>query len=356
MKKPTILAYYLPQFHEIPENNLWWGDGFTEWTALNNAKLYFKNQRIRKPVSPYNQYELPSKEVMEWQAKIARDHYIDGFFMWDYWFGNGKRLLSKPKEFVRDNDIDFPYALIWANHSWYNKGKNKLLIEQKYLGKDDYYAYAMDCLSHFHTKNYIKINNAPVFGLFMPLAVPDLDLFMETFEQVAVDNGFSGIYWVAENASGMNEFADKFNVTISSSKYFSARKWKHPVFFVREQLIKKLNWNFLGPIRYNYSKLVSQSSEFMLGESPAIFTGWDTTPRHGSRGTYLDNFNNNTFCMHLDNVFQHAVSEKIDFLVIKSWNEWAEGNVLEPDSEFGYVLLNAIKNKIKSSFAVGGGA
>lgn len=356
MKKPKILAYYLPQFHEIKENNEWWGHGFTEWTALNGAKSYFKSQNIRKPISPYHQYELPSKDVMEWQAKIARDHHIDGFFVWDYWFGNGKRLLSKPKEFVRDHGIDFPYALIWANHSWYNKGKNILLIEQQYLGKADYYAYAMDCLSHFITDNYIKINNAPVFGIFMPSAVPDLQLFIETFECVAKNNGFNGIYWVAENTSDKDFFADNFNTVISSSKYFSVRKWMHPIFFIREQLIKRFNWNFLGPIRYDYKKLVSSNDRFESSESPAIFSGWDTTPRHGNRGTYLENFNNETFSNHLDNVFQHAINQKIDFLAIKSWNEWAEGNVLEPDSEFGYSLIDTVKNKIKSSFDVGGGA
>ncbi|CAJ1820569.1 glycoside hydrolase family 99-like domain-containing protein [Aeromonas jandaei] len=350
MNKPNILAYYLPQFHEIQENNKWWGDGFTEWVALNNAKPYFKGQEIRRPIAPFYQYELPSKEVMEWQANLAKEHHIDGFFIWDYWFGHGERLLSKPKEFVRDNKVDFPYALIWANHSWFNKGKNILLKEQKYLGEDDYHAYATDCLTHFLTDNYIKVGNSPVFGIFLPSSVPDLHKFMEVFDNIAIQNGFDGIYWVAENTSSMSEVANHFDVVISSSKYFASRKWRHPFFFIKEQLIKRFNLNFLGPIKYDYEKIFSPEIKFEKNESPAIFAGWDTTPRHGIRGTFLKNFNEVSFEKHLDSILQHTKNEKINFLVVKSWNEWAEGNLIEPDSELGYTLLHTLKAKIEEYF------
>lgn len=352
MKKPLTIAYYLPQFHEINENNIWWGQGFTEWTALNKAMPLFKNQKIRMPIPPYKQYFLPSKEVMEWQAQTAKSHHIDGFFMWDYWFGNGVCLLNKPKEFVRDNQVDFPYALIWANHSWYDKTKNQLLMQQKYLGRDDYIAYARSCIAHFANDNYIKVNNSPIFGIFLPSDVPDLDVFMDVFETIAISYGFNGIYWVSENSDFSLQCIQKFSTRVNSSCYFKDRKFHHPFYFIREQGVKRLRLNSLGPIKYSYKKLVCTKNKFNDYESPAILTGWDTTPRHGIRGTFLSDFSVEAFSAHLENVFLHVKRFELSLVVIKSWNEWAEGNVLEPDNIYGYSLLDILKDKIETHFNV----
>ncbi|WP_340616514.1 glycoside hydrolase family 99-like domain-containing protein [Xenorhabdus entomophaga] len=350
MNKPKVLAYYLPQFHVIKENSQWWGDGFTEWTALNNAKNYILTQNIRKPTTPFFQYELPNKNIMEWQAEVALSHNIDGFFIWDYWFGKGKTLLNKPKEYIRDNNLSFPYALIWANHSWYNKAIGKLLIRQEYLGIQDYKRYCLDCMTHFKKDNYIKIDNRPVFGIFMPNDIPDLNEFINIFNEIATVHGFDGIYWVAENTSVSDVFSTKFDTIVNSSTYFSKRKKIHPVEFIKEQLIRRLGLNFIGPLVYDYEKMVSCKDNFDTCESPVIFTGWDTTPRHGIRGTILKNFNEINFEKHLDHVLSHVIKSNIDLIVIKSWNEWAEGNILEPDDFFGDSLLKLFKNKFTSYF------
>ncbi len=353
MSSPKVLAYYLPQFHEIPENNEWWGQGFTEWTALRKPKKYYSFQKIRRPIAPHFEYTLPSKAVMEWQNSLAKQHHIDGFLLWDYWFGNGKTLLSKPKEFVRDNNVVFSYALIWANHSWYNKSINKLLIEQEYLGKDDYTNYFLDCLNHFKNKEYVKIKNKPVFGIYMPFAIPDLDVFMDIFTTGAIENGFDGIHWIVDNTPATNENKKVFNCVISSTAYFKARKYLHPINFIKEQLIKKVNLNFVGPIVYSYKKLVGQHTNFNENESPAIFTGWDTTPRHGQRGTILKDFTVDSFEQHLKNVFKHASKNDCELLVLKSWNEWAEGNTIEPDSINNHELLKSFKKIYSSQYAKG---
>lgn len=353
MNKPKILAYYLPQFHEIPENNEWWGCGFTEWNALENAKIYKPIQYVRKPIGPYFNYNLPSKDVMEWQAEVANKHNIYGFLIWDYWFGNRKKLLEKPKEYIVENNIHFPYSLIWANHSWYNKRKKKLLIKQQYLGVKDYEQYFSDCLKHFLNDNYIKINNKPVFGIYMPFDIPDLDCFMELFDNNARLNGFNGIYWVVDNTPATHLNKDKFDCIVSSTIYFKARKFRHPVNFIKEQLIKKFNMNDIGPVVYSYKKLVSTHKNFSRNETPVIFTGWDTTPRHMERGTILKDFNVSAFEQHLDNVFNFSKYANSELLILKSWNEWAEGNLLEPDDVFGYTLLEALQKKYNKYFTQG---
>lgn len=350
IKKPLVLAYYLPQYHTIYENDCWWGKGFTEWTALHHAKMYYSLQKIRKPTAPFYEYELPNKQVMNWQASIAKKHSIDGFFMWDYWFGNGKKLLSAPKEFIRDNNLDFKYALIWANHSWYNKSIGKLLIEQKYLGVKDYTNYFYDCLSHFIGSNYIKIDNKPIFGIFMPSLIPDLNEFMNVFNKLAINEGFNGIYWVGENTKSSFDKSNLFDAIVNSTHFFSKRKIYHPIQFVKEQLIKRYNLNFLGPIKYSYKKIVSNNSFFDDKEIPVIFTGWDTTPRHSKRGTILYDLDIKNFGLHVENTLLYAKMNKTPLVIIKSWNEWAEGNLLEPDCIFGEALLDCFNKKFIEVF------
>lgn len=350
MKKPVVLAYYLPQFYETPENNDWWGKGFTEWTALKQSISYNSKQKIRKPVTPLGYYELPDSVILEQQYSFAKEHHIDGFFIWDYWFGNGEKLLDKPKDYLLDRELDFKYAFIWANHSWFNKTKNIMLKEQLFLGEKDYKDYFDSILPHLRKDMYLKIGNKPIFGLFMPAIVPDLDVFMRVFTDAAIDNGFDGIYWIAENTKKENNFSSVFDSYLNSTKYFINRKFFHPFNFSKEILIKKFNFNNIGPIHYSYKKLVSNYSAYDGNEVAAVFTGWDTTPRHKRRGTILHGFDASSFEQHLENVFHYTKENNKDVIVIKSWNEWAEGNLLEPDDLFNTTLLDIFSSKYKNTF------
>ncbi|HGY1165653.1 TPA: glycoside hydrolase family 99-like domain-containing protein [Citrobacter braakii] len=350
MKKPIVLAYYLPQFYETPENNEWWGKGFTEWTALRQSVSYKPNQKIRRPIEPLGYYELPNHTVLEQQYRLAKEHDIDGFFIWDYWFGRGEKLLDKPKDFLLDNNLDFKYAFIWANHSWFNKTKNIMLKEQFFLGEKDYKDYFDSILPHMKKEMYLKISNKPIFGLFMPSIVPDLDTFMRVFTNAAIDNGFDGIYWIAENTKKENDFATEFDSYLNSTKYFINRKFYHPLNFSKEILIKKFNLNNIGPVHYSYRKLVSNYNSYDGVEVAAVFTGWDTTPRHKLRGTILHDFDELAFEQHIDNVFHYTKKKNKDVIIIKSWNEWAEGNLLEPDNLFDNKLLNIFSNKYRKIF------
>lgn len=344
--KPLVLAYYLPQFHEVVENNLWWGKGFTEWTNINNCKEYFPEHQIRKPIEPLGQYVLLEDGVMEKQFEIANDHGVDGFLIWDYWFGKGERILEKPMEAILEKKINLKYCLAWANHSWMNKSKGVLLKEQKYLGYEDYLDYFNYLLSHFKNENYLKIQNKPIFSIFMPGDVVDLKVFYKTFEQLAKSNGFDGIYWLAENSIGNEEYLEFFNNYYNSGKLLSSRRFRG-INYILEYINRKTKDKFkLGPFVYNFEKLdeISVKRSLETKELPVIFSGWDSSIRHDNRGIILSGFNERTFEKHLDHVKSQIDHEK-PIVILKSWNEWAEGNLLEPDSIFGFKLLQILKSK-----------
>ncbi|WP_414657587.1 glycoside hydrolase family 99-like domain-containing protein [Deinococcus sp. VB343] len=356
--KPLVLAYFLPQFHEIPENNLWWGQGFTEWTNLRVSKEFISGQSIRKPSGPFNEYNLLEAEVLIWHQQIAEAYGIDGFFVWDYWFGEGKKLLEKPIEKVLRENIHFRYCFNWANHSWYNKSKGLLLIEQKYLGEEDYKSYFRWLLPHFKSENYIKIDGKPIFGIFRPDDIPDFSTFLRVFNQMAQENGFPGIFWIGENTSPTSPEAVNLDRVINSGGFFSLRRRirSSPFETVRYHLIKNYGMNKLGPSIFKYPSLVLGNSRNMFSNPrsiPCVLAGWDTTPRHGKRGMILKGFSRDAFRAHVKEVFSaldyQTTEHKI--IVIKSWNEWAEGNLLEPDSVFGTGLLEIFRDALKDYVA-----
>jgi hypothetical protein len=346
MTKALIsLAYYLPQFHEIPENNLWWGKGFTEWQQLKDALEYWPHQHIRKPIAPLGEYNLLDVQVMAQQNQLAKAHGISGFIVFDYWFGAGKTLLSQPIQQVLDQNVGFDYCLCWANHTWYNKRDNIMLQEQQYLGESDYVAYFEKLLPHFKSEHYIKIEHKPVFAIFNPKEVPDLSVFIATFNRLSVQHGLDGIYWIAENTDASSTEAKFFDRYIRSNVMFKARKKTNYWSYLKEKLTRNFGFNQLGPFKYDFKKMMRFKGLDQVDTKsiPVVFTGWDTTPRHLKRGTVLTGFDVEAFAQHL-----HAVKARLlkinnpqPITIIKSWNEWAEGNLIEPDNVFGDSLLHA---------------
>ncbi len=354
-KNLLSLAYYLPQFHEIEENNRWWGQGFTEWVQLRQARQYFKWQAIRKPIAPFGEYSLLNPKVMEWQAKIAKEHAINGFIVFDYWFGNGKTLLEKPMQMALDQQLDFDYCLCWANHTWYNKRDNITLQQQQYLGEHDYTAYFNRLLAHFRSPHYLKIENQPIFSIFNPNEIPDLPVFVDTFQRLAKQAGFNGIYFIADNTDASSDHAHLFSGYTRSNHLFKKRNRDNLFSYLKEKLTRKFGFSRIGPFYYSYPNLVvdqyvdRDDAKYI----PSVFTGWDTTPRHLRRGTILKDFNVESFKQHLEKIARtvkhnSSLASSRQIVIIKSWNEWAEGNLLEPDSIFGYQLLNTYKAFITS--------
>src|SRR5688572_6814364 len=197
-----IIAAYLPQFHPIPENDLWWGKGFTEWTNVGKAKPLFHGHYQPRVPADLGYYDLRLPEVRQQQADLAREYGIEGFCYWHYWFGNGKRLLERPfNEVVASGKPDFPFCLSWANHSWQDKqfskeGTERMLIEQKYGGEEDYLQHFYALLPAFQDKRYIRVDDKPLFQIYVPLKFPDVDKFITCWQNEARKNGLKGFHFV----------------------------------------------------------------------------------------------------------------------------------------------------------------
>ncbi|MBC7596074.1 MAG: glycoside hydrolase family 99-like domain-containing protein [Kineosporiaceae bacterium] len=346
MSALTSLAFYLPQFHEIPENDEWWGKGFTEWENLRAARKWSESHVIRRPIQPLGEYSLIDAATLEQQWALASKFEIDGFAVWDYWFGGGRQLLEKPIELVLRHRLNFKYCLAWANHSWMDKSRNLLLCEQQYLGHNDYELYFNRLCQHFETDNYIKIDDRPVFIIFNPYEIPDFERFTDQWRAMAERRGFPGIYLVADRLWDDDSrigLVDKY----SNSFRFMSRRNKLFINYAKEYFSAQFAIEF-GPRNFDFRRLEKDviprnitTNKFV----PTAITGWDTTPRHGRRGVVFENLDPAAFRRQLDAAAAHfeiaGGSEHVLFL--KSWNEWAEGNILEPDSVFGSQFLETFK-------------
>jgi hypothetical protein len=342
----TTLAFYLPQFHEIPENNAWWGEGFTEWTHLRRARQWTRGQVIRRPVPPLGEYRLTDGSVMELQWRLAEAHGIDGFAVWDYWFGGGRQLLERPIEMVRRDRLRFRYCLAWANHSWFDKARDRLLCEQRYLGREDYERYVDRACSHFESVNYVKIDDKPVLMVFDAHAIPDWHVFCETCRSRAARHGFPDIFLCADRIVEGDPYIEQVD-KYSDSFRFLTRRNRLVVNYVKENLKRQFDIE-LGPRRFDFRRLerdivpATASAKF----APTILTGWDTTPRHGRGGAIFEHLDVSSLERQLGSAAAHFARfpRAGHLLLLKSWNEWAEGNILEPDDVYGDAMLKAIRS------------
>ncbi len=350
----SILAFYLPQFHPIPENDKWWGKGFTEWTNTAKARPLFKGHYQPHIPADLGFYDLRVPETREEQAKLAKDHKISGFCYWHYWFGNGKRLLEHPfNEVLETGKPDFPFCLAWANQSWtgtWHGLKDNILIEQKYPGKQDYIDHFNHLLEAFHDHRYIVIDNKPVFVVYSPNLLPDSNLFTDTWNELAVKNGFDGVYFIGIHYIGWDHKAAGFNEK-------TIHQPSHYVKIFEENMGDNLKGIFKRrvltnkPVIYDYGKLMkAYDFDLFLKRDfiPTIIPGWDNSPRSGNKGWVFHNSTPLAFKKHFAEAVSYILKKPVKnkILFIKSWNEWAEGNYLEPDLEWGLQYLEAIREVV----------
>jgi len=353
-KNARVIAFYLPQFHPIPENDEWWGKGFTEWTNVGKAKPLFKGHYQPRVPADLGYYDLRVPEARQAQAQLAKENGIEGFCYWHYWFGNGKRLIERPfNEVLASGKPDFPFCLAWANESW--KGfahgmKNRnTLIEQLYPGENDYRAHFESVLPAFKDKRYITVDDKPLFMIYKPLDHPDIRLFIELWQNLARENGLKGIYFVSHSSFSheipkiLKYGIDAVNINRIFSYHYSNRSLKSKV-------IQKFKKNLLGmPFVYDYKSLINSFvglEEIQENVFPTIVPNWDHSPRSGRQGIVFHNSSPQLFEKHvkmvLDKVKDKPSDKRIIFL--KSWNEWAEGNYIEPDLKFGLQYIHTLKN------------
>ncbi len=349
------IAIYLPQFHPIPENDEWWGKGFTEWTNVAKAKPLFKGHHQPKFPSDLGYYDLRLPKILEEQADLARSHGIFGFCFYHYWFG-GKRLLNKPiDEMVSSGKPDFPFMLFWANETWSRRwlGEDKvILIKQTYSREDDQLHANWLCNGPFRDARYIKINNRPVFMIYRPNDLPDYRGTIEIIKETAIRNGLHEPYIIGSNANShsLSGFDNVLNFEPQLSALpnaftdgFSLGKWFNNM---------KLGVNSFYLKIYDYTKVkkIMSLRKFPYSFLPCVFVGWDNSARRGKEGIIIVNQNTSDFresLVQAKEIVKHYPPEE-QFVFINAWNEWAEGNYLEPCSKFGHSFLKTVESVFKS--------
>ncbi|WP_308266006.1 glycosyltransferase WbsX family protein [Prevotella sp.] len=380
--KARVIALYLPQFHPLAENDKVWGPGFTEWTNVAKAKPLFRGHYQPRIPADLGFYDLRLPETRERQAEMAREAGIEGFCYWHYWMGNGKRLLNRPfDEVLASGKPNFPFCLAWANHdwttkTWKNNGRTTMISKQLYPGDEDYINHFNTVLPAFKDHRYITVDGKPLFCIFDPYGFADIERFMELWQKMAKENGLKGVYFVAmcnstttmvRNADGTirrvlpnlessaevyKSFLDMGFDAVNSlgksrAEMLYSGKYKRLIRFVLQQ-----RFSFMPTLKYDFSKITKyffSPEDSWENVYPTILSQWDRSPRTGkSEGVYVNSTPEN-FQKHiekaLDVIKDKSPEHKILFL--RSWNEWGEGNYVEPDLKYGHGFLDAIKNTIK---------
>ncbi len=353
MAKPKVLAINLPQFHPFPENDKWWGKGFTEWTNVVSAKPLFKGHNQPQLPTDLGFYDLRLPEVREEQAKLATEYNIDGFCYYHYWF-SGKRLMAEPiDDLIKSKKPNFPFCYFWANESWSRRwmGEEKdVLIEQKYSETDDK-AHAEWLVESFKDDRYIKVNNRPIFLIYKPWDLPNAKRTMEIFGEVCKKNGIEKPFFVASNShdSSKNPYELGFDYVI----HFQSRHNVLSQFWIDKPTPKKLIRNLLQGILsaklkvYEYKLYKERVKNYKIHYKgyPCVLVGFDNTARRGKNAIILNNQNVDDFKQSLKEAKQEVAQlpENEQIIFINAWNEWAEGNHLEPCRKFGRAFLEAVK-------------
>jgi len=377
MSRARVIALYLPQFHPVPENDMMWGKGFTEWTNVAKAKPLYKGHYQPQIPADLGFYDLRLPEVRAAQAEMAQKYGVEGFCYWHYWFGNGKRILERPfQEVLASGEPDFPFCIGWANHSWSNKTWQKskhfsqdvTFLEQTYPGDEDYISHFYELLPAFRDKRYITVDGKPMFLIFAPDDLPDSAHFIQLWQNLAKQNGLKGIYFVARvtaldrknlgaisnpNAIGnrYQSFLNKgFDAINSDTQAWAELKSAGFISKAIHSLMRKTVGNFL-PNRFNYDTIMEHfhiPEEYQENVFPQIIPRLDRTPRSGADARIYDG--------STPEKFERAVEEAISIvknkepehrvIILQAWNEWGEGNYMEPDLKFGTGYLEALKRAL----------
>jgi hypothetical protein len=382
-RRARLIAIYLPQFHPIPENDSWWSKGFTEWTNVARAKPLFKGHYQPRLPADLGFYDLRVPEVRDAQAELARNAGIEGFCYYHYWFG-GKRLLERPfGEVVASGKPDFPFCLCWANESWsgiWHGAPHRLLMEQTYPGTEDNREHFLALRDAFLDNRYIRLNGRPIFAIYRPTRHPSVTTFIRQWQELAIQNGLPGFHFVAHLSAQECDWDYKVRgfdscVVVSTKRVFgtSARNLFDRVSY--NGSTKVIHRDYAGVTKSSLSgelrhwlwrrnrQLMGQFANVRLYEHalpflldgctdkedvyPCVTPNWDNSARVGRRAYVLHGSTPNLFRVHLREALDLVASRPIEdrLVFIKSWNEWAEGNYVEPDQEFGLDYLRVIREE-----------
>lgn len=371
------IAFYLPQFHTIPENDKAHGKGFTEWTNTKKAVPLFEGHyQPRTPLNG-NYYNLLDKDVMKNQSELAQKYGIFGFCYYHYWFKNGKKLLEKPIEnMLKDKSITIPFCLSWANENWskrWDGGNNEVIVAQDYGDKAEWEEHFLYLLEFFKDERYITIDNKPLFIIYKPEQIPELEKMLNYFEKRIKECGFEGIcisvqypFYYCDSRKDIFDyyiefepvFTKTYNNYINKNPFVNAFKKQmynlnmsavvNCIQNTKRKLSTTVNQPELQIRDYDsdWSDIISRNidnNKMILGG----FVDWDNTPRNKNglayKGASPEKFEN-----YLSKLKDKVINEnKLPVIFINAWNEWAEGAFLEPDEKNQYKYLEAVQKALK---------
>lgn len=341
-----IIAFYLPQFHPIPENDLFWGKGFTEWKNVVKAKPQFKGHRQPNLPGSLGFYDLRLPEVMESQARLAKQYGVEGFCFHFYWF-NGRRVLERPiEQLLAKPDIDIQYCINWANENWTRSwdGKSReVLIPQDHTPQDDI-DFINEAKRFFDDPRYIRVDSKPVLMLYNPTLLPDAAATAKRWREQCKKLGFEIFLLVAET----HGFDSRSETWFDGLVEFPPLRRLPEDDTHKHQLLN----NFQGNI-FSYADLANIHSEPQQFKFPVFKTvspSWDNTARRNDKATIFAGSTPALYQQWLSNAIQSTICDNDEsqrLVFVNAWNEWAEGAYLEPDAQYGYAYLNATAKALK---------
>ena len=363
--KPQLIAFHLPQYHPIPENDEWWGPGFTEWRNVSQAKPLFEGHYQPHYPADLGYYDLRLPEVRQQQADLASSYGINGFCYYHYWF-TGKQLLERPvAEILSSGQPDFPFCLCWANENWtrrWDGQDQEILIAQHYSPADDL-AHIQALLPYFHDPRYIRIQDKPLFLIYRSTFLPNALATTTLWREQAKANGIEDLYIVkAEsipNERSKHPSLDGFDAALDFQPDWGAlpirkqpsRSWR---------LLNKLAPASQHPFQANDVRSYPEFVDSMLSRPPVeypripcVIPSWDNSARRRNGGAFIldrstpDEYERWLQWVLCDQRTLNLLPEPIVF--VNAWNEWGEGNHLEPDLCWGYQYLEATLRAAKSA-------
>lgn len=372
MKKMKPIALYFPQFHAIPENDRWWGEGFTDWTNVKQGYPLFEgHHQPRIPVEGY--YDLSQKEVIAHQIQMAKHYGIYGFAIYHYWF-DGKQLLEKPKELILNNkDLDIPFCLTWANETWARRWEGKdseILMEQTHEPTHEKWKAHYDYIRpYLADERAIKIDGKPVFQIYRPHLITEVGKMLQYWRKLAREDGLGELYFMAiksfdfPNIRILEEFDGV--LLFQPHEAVNSREYKGIGVYV-ENILRHCPERWVEKMRvvrnkvrthyvlHPYEKVFKTvlKRKFTYKDKDIFnmaFMEWDNTARYREKATVYHGCTPAIFERYFNLLVKQEMknhAEEKQYIYINAWNEWAEGTYLEPDTDNQFAYLEAVKRVI----------
>lgn len=359
--KAQVIALYLPQYHPTPDNDKWWGEGFTEWTNVAKAKKLYRNHYQPRIPANLGFYDLRLPEVREKQVEMAKRAGVSAFCYYHYWFGNGKQELERPfNEVVKSGSPDFPFCLCWANTPWHYKqwnkdgtSKDRVLCDMLYPGREDNEKHFYSLLEAFRDPRYLRYKDRLIFMVYQPLQFQDFESFRLQWNDLAKKNGLEGFYFIGQARNqAIRKIDSIFALGFDAVNVLRLDNFQYSTANLLRRVSNYISHNLLNrPFINDYARIL----DLFIGPEdkkdkvyPSLVPNWDHTPRSGRGGYLYKNCDPVLFEEHCRMVFDEikGKSEEDRIVFIKSWNEWGEGNYMEPDLRYGYGYIDALKRAL----------